>query len=382
MFTLTIFEVIVLFSVVICCLFATYLWFTAKGDRFAHRILAGLLIIIALIGIDGLLIALGIIFNYPALANILTNFGFLFGPALYFYTRALLGVKRHFTLNDVIHLTPFGLASLYNILLFHLHPSDQKRAIFFEGAGLWSQYIATYHLLGLLTFGAYILACFWTLHKQGLRLRLFFSNIQNYRLSWIRSIIGVFAAIVVIRIILFAVPVPFGEFVSFSNGATVIWLIWLLLPLSAILLLVYNGLKQHPIFVSSALLDQLADNAPGREPQLEEDLTPQAEEISAMIKLNEWFLDPEINLADLARNLHLDTQQLSRLINVGLKKNFFTLINDFRCNYAATLLLSRDETILNIMLESGFNSKTAFNRAFKDHFGVTPSQYKNNKPPA
>jgi AraC-like DNA-binding protein len=40
---------------------------------------------------------------------------------------------------------------------------------------------------------------------------------------------------------------------------------------------------------------------------------------------------------------------------------------------------AREKTILQVLFEAGFNSKASFNRAFKKHTGMTPSQFKKNR---
>lgn len=55
------------------------------------------------------------------------------------------------------------------------------------------------------------------------------------------------------------------------------------------------------------------------------------------------------------------------------------LVGDYRINHARNLLELREEgkTIREIMIESGFNSKSVFNTAFKQKTGMTPTQYGN-----
>ena len=43
------------------------------------------------------------------------------------------------------------------------------------------------------------------------------------------------------------------------------------------------------------------------------------------------------------------------------------------------LIEEKDKTILDIAFQSGFNSKSVFNTAFKKFTTLTPSQYKKQK---
>jgi len=63
------------------------------------------------------------------------------------------------------------------------------------------------------------------------------------------------------------------------------------------------------------------------------------------------------------------------VINHGFEKNFFDFVGDYRIRHATELLDLRQEgkTILEVMLDSGFNSKSVF----KQKTGMTPTQYRN-----
>jgi AraC-like DNA-binding protein len=62
-----------------------------------------------------------------------------------------------------------------------------------------------------------------------------------------------------------------------------------------------------------------------------------------------------------------------------LNKTFYDLVNGYRVEEAKRLLLdpkSKNNKILAIAFDSGFNSKTTFNTVFKKFTGFTPSDFK------
>ncbi|MDX1629012.1 MAG: helix-turn-helix domain-containing protein, partial [Fulvivirga sp.] len=65
-------------------------------------------------------------------------------------------------------------------------------------------------------------------------------------------------------------------------------------------------------------------------------------------------------------------------INGSLKQNFYEYINSWRIAHAKRLMASDDDqlTILEILYQSGFNSKSSFNAFFKKSEGLTPTQYR------
>lgn len=90
------------------------------------------------------------------------------------------------------------------------------------------------------------------------------------------------------------------------------------------------------------------------------------------------YLNPGLSLSELAEQVQLPSHQLSKVINDGFEKNFFDFVNGYRIEAFKERIRSsahRERTILSLALEAGFNSKTAFNRAFKKHTGQTPREF-------
>ena len=98
------------------------------------------------------------------------------------------------------------------------------------------------------------------------------------------------------------------------------------------------------------------------------------------VAINRFYEDAELTLTTLAAKLMMHPHDLSRIINVGLEKNFNDFINEFRVREVARKMQSADFdqlTLLGIAYESGFNSQRTFNRVFKEMTGRTPVEYKN-----
>jgi len=99
------------------------------------------------------------------------------------------------------------------------------------------------------------------------------------------------------------------------------------------------------------------------------------------VAANRLYEDAELTLAVLAAKLAIHPHDLSRMINLGLEKNFNDFINEFRVREIARKMADPANdpmTLLGIAYESGFNSKTTFNRVFKEMTGRTPVEYKNS----
>ena len=93
----------------------------------------------------------------------------------------------------------------------------------------------------------------------------------------------------------------------------------------------------------------------------------------------EPFLDPSLSIYDLAKQINMPTRELSLLINHDLNQHFFDFVNGFRIRKAMEILADPDKndlTVLEILYDVGFNSKSSFNTAFKKYTQLTPTDYR------
>ena len=79
----------------------------------------------------------------------------------------------------------------------------------------------------------------------------------------------------------------------------------------------------------------------------------------------------------IANSTGLSINQVSEIINTAFKKNLNDWINDLRIEEAKDYLKESELSIKEIYYEVGFNSKSAFNNAFKKRMGTTPSTYRS-----
>tara|TARA_R110001599_G_scaffold298861_2_gene503663 strand:- start:3113 stop:4156 length:1044 start_codon:yes stop_codon:yes gene_type:complete len=103
------------------------------------------------------------------------------------------------------------------------------------------------------------------------------------------------------------------------------------------------------------------------------------ERIKRLIEDNEGYLNPDLNLNLLAKEIRLSSHQLSKLINEHAKKNFNDFLNYYRIKKSQELLADKTNshlTISSLALDCGFNSLSSFNSAFKKVSGTTPSAYR------
>jgi AraC-like DNA-binding protein len=132
--------------------------------------------------------------------------------------------------------------------------------------------------------------------------------------------------------------------------------------------------------------------------QLTKDILPEVEEktasknvqddaISSQISIlkqymaqKEPFLDPSLTIQELANQIDIPVRDLSVLINHHMDQHFFDFVNEYRIQKAMGILKDQSRsqlTVLEILYEVGFNSKSSFNTSFKKHTNLTPTAYRN-----
>lgn len=88
------------------------------------------------------------------------------------------------------------------------------------------------------------------------------------------------------------------------------------------------------------------------------------------------YLDPELTLSKLSRKLGYPAKQISMAVNQIHQRNISKLINEYRIKHAQQALCTSQDTITQIFLNCGFQTKSNFNREFTRVSGMTPSQYR------
>lgn len=93
-------------------------------------------------------------------------------------------------------------------------------------------------------------------------------------------------------------------------------------------------------------------------------------------------LNQSINQSGFAQKLKISSHHLSEVLNYEFQQNFYNFINSYRIIEAQNLLKNpktMHSKMIAIAFDSGFKSKTSFNRVFKNYTGLTPTEYRNNQ---
>ncbi|MEQ8910179.1 MAG: helix-turn-helix domain-containing protein [Vicingaceae bacterium] len=108
----------------------------------------------------------------------------------------------------------------------------------------------------------------------------------------------------------------------------------------------------------------------------------QVEKIHAYVESERPYLNPSLTLRSLAEELAIHPNQLSRLLNESIGKNFNDFINKKRIEHFQQIVMDPDNShisLIGLAYESGFNSKSVFNSAFKKEVGMTPKAFQKSQ---
>ena len=100
--------------------------------------------------------------------------------------------------------------------------------------------------------------------------------------------------------------------------------------------------------------------------------------LNELMEFEKIYTKKDLTVVVVAKILNTNKSYISQVINEYLGINFSTYVNEYRVKEARRLLTDeqfRHLTIESIAGDSGFNSVSAFNNAFKKFTGLTPSYY-------
>ncbi len=288
------------------------------------------------------------------------------GPILYFYLRSLSESILWWRWVNVLHLLPSLLVSSI-ILVFDidviawlpwtpLSPREQAAVKF-----IW----AIFKCLPLL----YVLVCFYVEYRLRQQLKNVYSTISAKEL--------VLADLVLIGFFMQSFWSVAAYFLSGYISGEMNDLLGILNNYLTVILV-------NMLFAFGIINTRQQLNVVPIEATKSVDIAKINEKIATIergLHEQKLYLDSQINLDRFSEQINIKSRDVSVIINSHYQSNFFEFINGFRVEEAKRLLVApecREDTILDILYKSGFNSQSAFHRFFKRIVGLTPSEYRKS----
>ena len=114
----------------------------------------------------------------------------------------------------------------------------------------------------------------------------------------------------------------------------------------------------------------------------EEEMKQIVKAIDSYLNSNQTFLKRNLTIKEVADQLNLPSYKISQSLSVYTGRNFNDLLNTYRIKFSEKLLTNSDYDhykVEAIAIESGFNNKVTFYKAFTKIHGMTPSEFRRTR---
>lgn len=279
-------------------------------------------------------------------------------PNLYFYTLCLTG-RESLIRRPLLHFVPFFFAVCWYLLWVTVAMVNND----------WPSLVVTpaeriaRGLIAISILGYYCALSLRELKNfQTTHLREYYSENLRPKLTWLRFLI------LALTVLLAAAALELFFFPHLPY-------VRIFAPLSTLAVggLAIYALKFSPVIAAvnhTAAPRQLLDDSV---------LKQKRSELIRFFDGDKPFLNPQLTLNDLATSLEIKPYLMSEVINRGFGLSFYEMVNRARVEEAKRRLVDpkyQHLSILGVAMDSGFNSKSAFNEFFKKSTGMTPSEFR------
>ncbi|MWB93695.1 helix-turn-helix domain-containing protein [Flavobacterium sp. GA093] len=358
-------------------LFLAFFLLTVKTKHKTSNSLFAFFLIITAIDFSTPLVEL--ITNGPSTLGMLRNTSaFLQIPAFYLYVLSVCYSDFRLKPKYILHLLPFLLVNIILLPRFYLVDAAAKLNFIVHRQSMIE--IPTFHILFHIQILVYFVAVFMLL-KRAKKLYL-----ENYAGTNINSYNWLFQFTVVLCI-LYSITL-FKNIFKFSEYSDLFE--WMKIGIIAFQLFIacwylFKALNHPGLFrnidsnlklVSDIILEEKNNSAlAANEKEYNEELI----KLKQFMAEEKPFLNPSLTIQDVSAAIKVPVRDVSLLINHKLEQHFYDFVNTYRIEHAMAILNDPSKskvTILEILYEVGFNSKSSFNTAFKKHTGNTPTSYR------
>jgi AraC-like DNA-binding protein len=322
----------------------------------------------------------GFMFKHPNLLGPGLPMPLLHGPLLYLY---VLSMTREVPLKFKAifpHFIPFFLLIVLAIPFFMLSGEEKMQVFASNGKG-FEWYIIIQQVLIMGMGMGYVLWSLYLIRRHRRNIKQWFSNTEKKNLEWLEYL-SIGLGLIWVLVIFFHDDVIFA-------GVVVL-----------VLFIGFFGINQLPVFYNWQELDIPGDKKGGPpSPHNPENLPEETEaglaryaksglkeeeaknlhaRLTQLMVKEALYKKNDLTLQELATRLDTHPNYLSQVINEMEHKNFYNYINSLRVEEfirSASRAETKYYTLLALAFDSGFNSKSTFNKYFKESTGKSPSEY-------
>ncbi|WP_413977296.1 helix-turn-helix domain-containing protein [Maribacter sp. 2307UL18-2] len=315
----------------------------------------------------------------------------ILAPLLYFYVRSVTCSAFKISRKHSVHFIPWLIFLFIKILILFSDASSPDFDSVQNGEMVinfqWKYLDPIVYLFSMLQMIVYLALTFQLFYAYRQKIKDFFSNTYSVELNWLRNFLYIYAFLFLFN----SVQTIVNELIVDLKWTQEWWYHFF----SAILI-IYIGVKGYftPVGNLKALGFEYLDFgfsqkkedttkhtiAVNKKEELSPKLVKTKEFLSSYMQNEKPYLDPDMTLVTLAKQLDVSREELSEVINKGFRSKFNDFINGYRIEAIKQMLSENKQAELSltgIAYECGFNSKATFNRVFKKMTRLSPSDFIN-----
>jgi AraC-like DNA-binding protein len=301
--------------------------------------------------------------KFPYILFIAKPITLLWVPFFYFYIKSCFSNQFKLEKKHILHLLPFGIIMTFFLVMYVIKKGQNSIADLFSLGSVesYSIFIIDYIVrFQYIIYNVYLIVQLLKIEKKIKQHKS--TSELNVNINWLRFIVYGYAIACLGAVVTY--------FLWFINGniAQKLNIFSILYFFLFFFIIFYDTIAPKSI---SSIIRKKQFQTP--DPELYEITT----RLKKFLSENPMFLDADLSLKQLSEALNIKERSISQAINTIENKIFKDYINELRINHSLGLLSSqKDKPIFEVMFESGFNTKTAFNSAFKKYTGKTPSEFR------
>ncbi len=303
-------------------------------------------------------------------------------PLIFLYVLAVCYSDFRLKWKHFIYTLPFVVMNLVLMPRFYLKSGIEKQYFLANYNQMFEIYF--FQILIEVQYWFYIVSIFLILRKYR---KIYLENYTNPSTStykWLFQMNCVF-------MVMHSITAIKNLLRYTSSRETFLWgnVFMVMMALLVICWFVMQALNHPELFRGiNSNLELAKDFLPKENGVVNEVINTEDEGITSQILLlknymteKEPYLDPSLTIQELANQIDISVRDLSVLINHHMNQHFFDFVNEYRIQKAMNILKDNSKsqhTVLEILYEVGFNSKSSFNTSFKKYTNQTPTAFRNN----
>jgi len=316
--------------------------------------------------------------NFINLEAFRWSINYLVPASFYLYVLSVCFSNFRLKPKHLWHTIPFIAFNLY--MAYGIYFEDRASKVSFINALSESPIMQFFYFLFEFLFQVYFIASLLVIRKSK---TVYLENYTNPNISILNAL---YKITILYYVLHFLVLIRWLVTFIFGLGEIRQWIVTLdgFAFLFCTCWYLFVALDKPEFFRGvNSLLKPISDVAPKQKssPIIDDKKNKQIEFLKDFMVEKEPYLDSSLTIQDLAEQLKMPVKDLSTLINLYMDKHFFDFVNEYRIEKAKEILkdpLQKELTILEILYQVGFNSKSSFSTSFKKYTGTTPTDFRKN----